>query len=1006
MFRVTALTLTVFLATGLAAHAQSSVTVRTGKHGDYTRAVFDWPNAVPYEVRQAGPGALTVNFNSKSALTIGPTEHGAGGSITGLAQVSGAGEDLAVRLDIAEGSTFRHFMVGSRVVIDVFNPSGAKPQAVAKPETENPPVSQAEKPPETKTEIRQEPAKAPVKETEKPAPKQQPEIVIAEPPSMPAVKPAPVESETVIEQAQPVLDPHVITVTATEALGMAVFTRYDYLWIVIDRSSVNVAPQIAGPQAEEWPPFQRFELTGGVAYRMKLPPGTSEAPVYGEGGGLVWRIVVTPNRRDVKPVEMKRSYDPQNPVRGGAVTWPLLMATKVLEVPDPTVGDVLKVVTVEQADQFTGDMRQLIDFNVLKSVIGLALQPKVDDLEVKLGAEGVQAGRPGGLALSPVRDVSRSRIREDVEEASVVDKPAAEGETIRRIFDFDRWMMGGLQALEENQRILLADMAAKDKNGRVQDLLTLAKMNLSNDRGQEAVGFISYAASELPEIAESPEVRALYGASAALAGKFELAFRELFHPTLKDYTELDYWRAYTLASLEDWQQAVEMMPDDFTVLVGYPRPLLEKIGVKLAEVALRSGDVQTAEGILAVLQKERETLKPWTIAAMDYLKGEAHRQSKEFEDAKRWWEPLSTGRDDLHRAKGGLALAMLQLETGETTTEQAIDRLEGLRYAWRGDELEAQINYLLGKMYLQEDQYLKGFTILRDAAGMSPDSDIGREITSFMRSEFNDLLVKDQNLSPLDAVEVYEEFRELTPAGDEGNALVQKLAERLVQADLLGRAAAILEHQVDFRLDETEKGRVAVRLGAIHLLDKNARQAMKYLDTGREIYAAALTGDARAAKLKEIDLLRARGLSQLNRTEEAIDLLKGFDPDPTINRLRADIAWQAGLWEDAAEALHDLILDQALDLNRPLTAEQADLVLNQAVALNLSGNRVALNTARMRYEEAMKKTPRARLFEIVTRQRKTAIMADKETIESIVEEVDMFQDFLKTYKQDAAAVSN
>ena len=49
-------------------------------------------------------------------------------------------------------------------------------------------------------------------------------------------------------------------------------------------------------------------------------------------------------------------------------------------------------------------------------------------------------------------------------------------------------MMGGLQALEENQRILLADMAAKDKNGRVQDLLTLAKMNLSNDRGQEAVG--------------------------------------------------------------------------------------------------------------------------------------------------------------------------------------------------------------------------------------------------------------------------------------------------------------------------------------------------------------------------------------------------------------------------------------------------------------------------------------------------------------------------------------
>lgn len=1010
MIRRIVLILPVLLALALPALAQSAVTLRTGKHDDYTRAVFDWPQAVTYEVRETGPGELEIRFKSRSSLAMGPTEHGSGSSLVDVKQISGEGEDLAVSLKIADGSNFRHFMVGSRVVVDVFNPSGMKTATAPKP------APQAAQPPAAEKPAVTPPQKQPEKQPEKtfvPAPKTA--AADPAPPQLPAVKPAPVETETMppeqveektaIEQATP-LDPHVITLTATETLGLAAFIRFDHLWLVVDRSTVNVAPQVGGAQAAQWPPFERFELKGGAAYRVKLPPEMQGANFYGEGGGLVWRIVMTPNRRDVKPVEMKRAHDPKNPVRGGAVSWPLLMTTNVLEVPDPEIGDILKVVTVAQADQFVGEPQSLIDFNVLRSIVGLALQPKVDDLKLNRGASGVEAGRPGGLALSPVKDVSRSQIREQVREASIADEPPAPGEEIRRIFDFDRWMMGGLQALEENQRILLADMAAKDKNGRVEDLLTLAKMNLSNDRGQEAVGFISYAAAELPAIADSPEVRALYGASAALAGKFELAFRELFHPTLTPYTELDYWRAYTLASLEDWQQAVEIMPDDFTVLVGYPRPLFEKIGLKLAEVSLRSGDVQTAEGILAVLQKERETLKPWAIAAMDYLKGEAHRQSKEFDQAKQWWEPLSTGKDDLHRAKAGLALTMLQLENGDITTEQAIDRLEGLRYAWRGDELEAQINFLVGKLYLQQDLYMKGFTILRDAASMSPDSDIGREITTFMRTEFHDLLVKDQTLSPVDAVEVYEEFRELTPSGEEGNVLVQKLAERLVQADLLNRAAAILEHQVDYRLGGTEKGRVAVRLGAIHLLDRNARQAMKYLDAGREVYAAALTGDERAAKLKEIDLLRARGLSQLNRTEEAIDLLRGFEPTPTTNRLRADIAWQAGLWEDAAEALQDLVLDEALDLNRPLTPEQADLLLNHAVALNLSGNRVALNTARTRYQEAMKKTARARLYEIVTRPRKTAIMADKETIESIVKEVDMFQDFLKTYKQDAAAVSN
>ena len=158
--------------------------------------------------------------------------------------------------------------------------------------------------------------------------------------------------------------------------------------------------------------------------------------------------------------------------------------------------------------------------------------------------------------------------------------------------------------------------------------------------------------------------------------------------------------------------------------------------------------------------------------------------------------------------------------------------------------------------------------------------------------------------------------------------------------------------------------------------------------------------------MREIDLLRARGYSQLNRTEEAIDLLNGFPPDPTINRLRADIAWQAGLWEDAAEALQDLIIDASLDLNRPLKSEEADLILNRAVALNLSGNRVALTNMRRRYGDAMKKTARARLFDVVTRQRQNSILADKETIESIVKEVDMFSDFLESYKTTTDGVSN
>jgi len=1006
MFRPIILMLSVFLMLSFPALAQTSVAVRTGKHSGYTRAVFDWNSPVSYNVRQQNSGEILVDFQKSADMSLSVHEHGAGTDILDVKQVSSSGANLQVVLKTPPERNFRHFMVGNRVVVDVLAPLDNKESTTSSPDS-SPVTVKTPKPEKQEKELEKEfvktgSVKDPVADL----------VVKPDAEKLPSMKAESVEEQilppekTILEQAASVMPPHVITVSSTEAMGLAAFRRSDWLWIVMDRSTLPVTPQISGEQAGKFTPFQRMEIKGGVAFRTKLPPETLNMHVYGEGGGLIWRILVTPNERSAKPVEMQRQSSNETAARDGKIVWPLTAVTKILEVPDPSVGDMIKVVTMEQAGQFGGMWRSLVDFDMLESVIGLAIIPKADDLEIKKTSETVEIMRPSGLAFSRSKDINRRLIRTEVQEVTVADEPAEPGKEIRRIFDFDRWMMGGLKALEENQRILLSGMAVKDKEGRVQDLLTLAKMNVSNDRGQEALGFLSYAAEELPAIADNPEFRALKGASAALAGKHEIAFHELWHPVLMEYTELDYWRAYTLAMLEDWQQAVEMMPRDFTVLMGYPRPLLEKIGLKLAEIALRSGDGTTAGKVLAVLEKERASLKSWTRAGLDYLQGEVHRQKGEFDQARQLWSDLSSGHDDLYRAKGGLALTMLELQHGDITLEQAIDRLEGLRYLWRGDELEARINYMLGKFYLEQDKYLKGLSILRDAITMSPESDVGKEVAVYMRESFRDLLLRDEDLDPLDAVQVYEEFRELTPTGEEGNRLIQKLAERLVLADLLERATKILEHQVDFRLSGEDKARVAIRLGAIDLIDKNPRPAMKYLAIGRDLYNDLLSGKAREDKLREIDLLRARGLSQLNRTEEALDMLHGFDPAPDVNRLRVDIAWKAGLWEDAAEALQDLILDEALDMGRPLTPAQADLILNNAVALNLAGNRVALNNARRRYEDAMKKTARARLFDVVTRPRKTTIMADRETIESIVQEVDMFKDFLESYRTDAQAVSN
>lgn len=984
MIRKLLLTTALLSIMGTHAVAQSTVTARSGQHDTHTRVVFDWPATTTYDVKEATPGQVTVTFGTAATVDTSGIK---ADDVVKSAVASGQ----SVTLNVGAGTTFRHFLVGNKVIIDVFKPAGA----TKAPSAKTPPAKTAEA---KKTEAPK--AEGPKTETPKPA------APVPATDAGPDVKAQAVEAveKTAVEQAMQQMEPHVITLSSTEAFGLAVFEQNDYLWMVADRAAMTIPPQLAGPKADSFPAFERFDLNGAVAYAMKIPTGIAP-DVRAEGGGLVWRVVIPTARRADGVSKLNRQFAPGQTVRGGTAQWPLSGITKVIDVKNPMTGDDIKVATVTASTQFTGPAQSFVDFDMLESAAGAAIIPKVDDLEVKSSASGLSVTRPAGLALSRASDVNRRVIREEVAEVNPMQNET-EASGMKRIFDFDKWMMGGLTALNDNERILKATLPNKDPQGRVQDLLTLAKMNLSNDRGQESIGYLNIALDEMPTLSDNLEYLALRGAAYVLAGKPELGWKDLSHQGLMGFEELGYWRALALAGLEDWDQAYKNLPINIDVLSAYPKPLLEKMGLKLAEVSLRGGDVTQAERILSFLERDRSTLRPWTLAGLDYLRGESARQGKNFEEAHRLWEPLVEGKDRLYRARSGLALTLLELQDGKIDREKAIDRLEGLRYAWRGDELEAQINYMLGRLYLEQDAYVKGFAILRDATTMAlPDSNIGKEITGYMSQAYQDLILQDNDLSPLDAATIYEEFKELTPPGDAGNAVIQRLAERLVEVDLLDRASALLQHQVDYRLQGPEKARVGTRLAAIYLLDKNPRPAMTALDAAEAVYAADTTMPEVEKKehKREIDLLRARTLSKINRTEEAIALLNSYPPDPDVNALRADIAWQAGLWEDAGEALQDLILDEALDLKRPLTDKHADLILNRAVALNLASNRVALANMRTEYQPAMNQTSRAQIFDVITRPRKVSTLSDREAIAGIVAEADMFKGFLDSYRKTAAS---
>lgn len=963
--------LTLWLGFPGASMAQGQdVTVRGGVHPSYTRLVFDWDNAPNYSVTKTDHG-LRITFTTPGQIDLENMGDADLPNIRDIAVDDQSSNGSTVSFSIPQGSKHRDFVAGSRVIIDVYNPEG-QPSFVAKEESKP-------KPPQ-------------------PAQEQKIAQVDPEPPAAKEPEETTTEPEEEIERqvlAPPEVGPHKIQLNTSRAFNVAVFLRGDWLWLVHDDPDMGVSPVLGGDKVEKFGEFERFDINGGMAYRLKMPEGFY---AYGDQGGAVWQITVTPDKPDIQPTELVREYNDKDTVRGGNLVWPVLQTGSVLKVKDPAVGDTVTVVTVALPKTSGGEAREFTELSILDSPIGLALVPKVDDLEVSRLSQQIIITRPEGLVLARPKDFKSLQMGEQVSEQ------AKKLDPMKRIYNFPAWEMGGVKELKNNQTLLMSDMANKDPKDKVTDLMTLAKINVTNMMGAEALGFLEIAEETLPKVVYDKEFLALRGAANILANRHEEALSDFSRPPLEDMDEVGYWKAVALANLQDWQQAYDVMPKRFKVLEDYPARMHHPVALTMAEVALRAADTKIAEQLMGPIAEDLEEAQTPQGAEWRYLMGELERQRGNADAATQYWEGLLKGNDDLHRVKAGLALTRLQKEQETIKPEEVIDRLESLRYAWRGDELETLVNYRLSRAYLDQSDYLKGLTLLRNTASLMPGSKIAQQVTAELTQIFHDIFVEDKikDIEPLEAITLYEEFKELTPPGEEGDYVARKLADRLVRADLLDRAVEILDNQVKRRLSGEKKVDVALRLAGIQLLDGQAQAALEILDLAEdEIKNMEDTSgtDFMSKYNVEMSLLRATALAKLDKTGPALAVLKKLPPERDVLRLRIDLSWRDARWEDAAESLQDLIYLEDISLNKSISEDQAALILNRAIALNLSGNRVALSSLRSRYGSLMERTSKAKLFDVVTRERQSRLTGSREALGDLIGEVDLFGGFLDSYKE-------
>ncbi len=922
---------------------QITIPARSAAHDGYSRMVLDWPSRVSYKLTEPEKGVIVLGFQRRAVVDTTDVRQAPETNIGHIEVISGLNKPLQIAISIPPDAKYKVYNIGYKVVLDVEDVPGQK-RGVFK-------IVKAK----------------PVPQTDE----KEPEDVLPTP-----VQDAEPVNEPVAIETKPVM----IDWTETRNFNAAVFTRYGQAYFVTDNVQGAFAPRVAGDNAAIAKITEIPAEEGGKVYRLSLPQ-SKVSSISASSEKLGWTFTINP-------------AEPPQPRSAGVRLTRNDKAQQAVEIAMPATGKMVKFSDPDTGEDFTvlpaaNSMTALQselstpDFELVPSSAGVVVRPLNDGLSIEATPQLVSLSLPnGGMNYG-------DRLALAEPETTAPQQPAVQKSDQKRLLYFTRWLAGLPEHYAEGRQMLEQRLSKAKPEDKATGMLDLSRFELAHGYGPESLGYLELALEAAPALNRSVEYRALRGVGLALMGDGDNAIVDLRDPALNEFPEMGLWRAYALAQQYAWDDAYKAIPMDTSALSDYPMRIQTPLILSLAEVLLRKKDTARAERMLNILENNPKKPDTHQKAAIAYLRGEAERVKNQPLKAIEMWNQSAKSKDQLYRVKSILAQTVLQMHQRAIKPEEAIEKLERLRFAWRGDGLETQIAQVLGRLYMNNQQWDEAFELMRGAAGVAEGTEEGDAITASMTQSFSQLYTNPpKELKPLAAVSLYDRFPELVPPGEEGKAVMRGVADYLLRMDLLERAGGIYKKLLAQDKNNVEIMHDGLQLTAIQLLAREPEDALKTLQ-GEPILSTKGTADQE----RQRRLLAAKAFADLKRYDDAIGILEKLSADKDSLALIADTAWAAEKWELAARALNVLLKRSNPDMEN-LSDEQTSMMFNQAVALKLANNSKGLANLRTQYLTAIKDKNKRTQFEVLTRPSQEVTLADRQTLLDMTQEVDMFQSFL------------
>lgn len=1005
---------------------------------DYARIVFSWPERVPFRTRMEGR-TLKITFDKQANPNLGalksklsPYVESASMAPDGktalitlrhaypvrtfISSTSSGIDLLQINAPRFSGKSSAPAMASAapaagtpapkptprpapaKVAKPVAKPAPAKPalsqKPTAKPEAKKAEVVKPATPPAKAPAKAPEPAAAPPKESA-PAeqkPGEQKQVAESKTPAAPATPPpaptppaaAPKETPATAVNVPAPAGPKGLMVAVlkrntaadfnfpwTERTAAAAFTYGQDFWLVFNKPAkvdVDALTSVAPPfitRIEQLPSdtstILRFGLREEMSPVVRKKPGTYE---------WIFSLGRRPQVPETPVLAETRTEPPLKP----HLFLSVLESSQPISLTHPDTGEEMVVLPIYRTGQGTFPERNFIDARLPRTAQGVLVIKQAGDLRVAKMRNGVRISTPDGLRLArtlPALDLNSLVSAEDNSDS---------------FFPYEKWKVADPAEFTARKHALLAGITEASDPEASRLRRKLAELYMGEGYFSEALTMLNVIRDTDPQYFSDYQLSALRGAANFMLQRFQEAALDFGDSALEGSEEIDHWKRF--AAVMNGNENKLLKYEEFNKFYGkgYPPEMRRRLMLIAADQAI--GQEMFQKALLYMKSLNKEEMEP-IAAYRDFMIGRIYAENGKLKEAEEMLTKVLDSSDSRFlRARAAFTLATTRFKAGEITKDELIRELDNLRIVWRNDQLELSLLELLGNLYVNEQRYIDGLRAWKELVTNYPGTAAAQETAVKMSQTFQQLFRDGyaKELSPLNALALFYEFKDMTPVGSDGDMMIQDLADRLASVDLLDRAAALLEHQVMYRLEKEERSRVGARLALIYLLDKKPQKAIEVLE---------LTGYGNNSKelQQHRNHLAANAYAATGDWQTALSMLEE-DFTSEAKLIKMDIYWDNKDWPNVITLGEDLLASRS-NITAPMKDDEARTLMRLAVAYTMEGDRIQLSYLRDYFGPLMEKSPYRTSFDFITDDRGPI---DPRNIQTLAQDISKTKSFLETYR--------